>query len=118
MSDQSNRDPSFPLPHILQPGEVVESQAVAEDSVLAVTSQRIILAEGDRTVLDLPFSGLRRGQFDVERGRVATLVIVPEHVTHEPRVVAIPIPKLRETALALARIGERLNEDKASQGTA
>ena len=52
----------------------------------------------------------RELQFDIERGKAATLVIVPE--TREPRVVAIQIPELRETALALALIGRRLNEQE------
>ena len=100
---------SFPLPHILQPGEVLETQASAQDAVVAVTSQRLIVTEAERLVLDVPFSELRRVQFDIERGRPATLVIVPEHIANEPRVVAVPISSLREAALALAAIGERLN---------
>jgi hypothetical protein len=98
-----------PLLHILQPGEVLETHATAQDSLIAVTNHRLIVTEGRRTVLDIPFSDLRRIQFDVERGRDATLVIVPEHVSNEPRVVVVPIPKLRESAHVLAVIGERLN---------
>jgi hypothetical protein len=67
------------------------------------------VAEGGRIVLDVPFSGLRRIQFDIERGRVASMVIVPEHIGDEPRVVSIPGSRLREAALALAAIAERLN---------
>lgn len=100
---------AFPTPHILQPGEVVESQAQADGFVIAVTTQRIVATDGDRTVLDLPFDALRRIQFDLERGRDATLVMVPEHVRHEPRVFSVPIPNLTETALTLALIGERIN---------
>jgi hypothetical protein len=107
VSDTQQR--SFPLPHILQPGEVIETQAVAQDAVIAVTSQRLILTEADRVVLDIPFSALRRIQLDVERGRLATMVIVPEHISNEPRVVGVPVRQLKETALTLAVIGERLN---------
>lgn len=96
-------------PYILQPGEVLETHATAQDALIAVTSHRLIVTEGRRTVLDIPFSNVRRIQFDVERGRDATLVIVPEHVSNEPPVVGVPIPKLRETAHVLAVIGERLN---------
>jgi hypothetical protein len=54
-------------------------------------------------------------QFDIERGRPATLVIVPEHITNWPRVLSIPMETLREVALVLARVGERLNESEEAQ---
>jgi hypothetical protein len=100
---------SFPLPHILKPGEILETQAAAEGAVLAVTNQRVIVADDSRPVMDVPFTGLRRIQFDIERGRPAALVIVPEHIADEPKMLNVPIAKLRETALALALIGERIN---------
>jgi hypothetical protein len=82
---------------------------MAQDAIIAVTSQRLIVTEGERLVVNVPFSELRRVQFDIERGRPATLVIVPEHVANEPRVLAVPASTLREAAVALAAIGERLN---------
>ncbi len=103
-------DRSFPLPHVLQPGEVVEGQAVANGAVIAVTARRLVVVEGDKSVLDIPFGKLRRVQFDIERGRDAALVIVPEHISNWPRVVSVSVPKLRDSALVLARIGERMNE--------
>ena len=102
-------DQAFPLPHILLPGEVVESQAQADGFLIAVTKQRIVVTDGDRTVLDLPFGGLRRIQFDLERGRDATLVLVPERVQNEPRVFSVPMSNLMETASTLALIGRRMN---------
>jgi len=117
MSDESKRDPAFPLPHILQPGEILEAHAAVEDAIIAVTNHRVIVAEGERTVLDIPFSGLRRIQFDIERGRVASMVIVPEHPRDEPRVVSIPGARLRDAAIALAVIAERLNPSDATEET-
>jgi hypothetical protein len=108
--ETSKPNRSFPVPHILRPGEVVETQALADSSTIAVTRERLIVVDGDTVVLDIPFDGLRRIQFDIERGRDATLVIVPEHISNWPRVVSVPIPNLRETALVLARIGERVND--------
>jgi hypothetical protein len=107
MSDRDQR--SFPLPHILKPGEALETQATAQDAVIGVTSQRLIVTEGERLVLDIPFSELRRIQFDIERGRRATMVIVPEHIANEPRVVAVPVSALKDAAIALAAIGQRLD---------
>ena len=117
MPDMSNpADRAFPLPHILRPGEVVETQAVVEGSAIAVTRERLIVVEGDKTVLDIPFDELRRIEFDIERGRDATLVIVPEHISNWPRIVSVPVGYLRETAAVLTRIGERINEDAQKAG--
>jgi hypothetical protein len=116
VSERSNPETrQFPLPHILRPGEVLEGHADANGTVIAVTKERLVVAEGDSPVLDIPFSELRRIQFDIERGRPATLVIVPEHITNWPRVVGIPIETLREAAFVLARVGERLNETSVEQ---
>jgi hypothetical protein len=117
VSDRSNpTGRAFPLPHILRPGEVVETQAVVEESAILVTRERLIVIEGDKTVLDIPFDELRRIQFDIERGRDATLVIVPEHISNWPRIVSVPVGFLSETAAVLARIGERINEDAQKAG--
>ena len=63
------------------------------------------------TLLDIGFAELRRVQFDIERGRDSTLVVVPEHMGDEPELLSVPIAaKLREVSEALAFLGERLNE--------
>ena len=117
MSDTSNpAGRSFPLPHVLHPGEVVETQAIVEGSAIAITQERLIVAEADKTVLDIRFEEVRRIQFDIERGRDATLVIVPEHINNWPRVVSVPVRHLRETSAVLARIGERINEPTEKTG--
>jgi len=108
----TTKTPSFPFPHILQPGEVVESQAHAGNFLIAATSRRIVVTEGDRSVMDISFGELRRVQFDIERDRDATLVIVPEHIRNEPRVFTVPLANLTETALTLAMIGQRINTSR------
>ena len=113
----ATRDPAFPLPHILQPGEMVERQARADGFLIAVTGRRIIVTDGDRPVLDIPFDELRRIQFDLERGRGATLVMVPEHIKNEPRVFSVPVANFTETALTLALIGERINGSAEEEAT-
>ena len=40
-----------------------------------------------RTRLDVPFESIRRVQFDIERSRPATLVIVPDQPADVPEVV-------------------------------
>jgi len=51
---------------------------------------------------------LRRIQFDVERRRPATLVLVPELPRDEPQVLAIEPERYEEVADALVIIGRRL----------
>jgi hypothetical protein len=100
---------AFPLPHILEPGEVLETHAVVDGVVIAATKHRLVIVDNEKTVLDIPFPELRRIQFDIERNRDATLVIVPEHISNWPRIISVPVAQLKETSETLAFIGERLN---------
>jgi hypothetical protein len=68
----------------------------------------LIVAAQERVALSIGFDELRRIQFDIERDRPATMVIVPEEAHHEPQVLAIPPQEFRATADALAIIGEQL----------
>jgi hypothetical protein len=58
--------------------------------------------------LNLPIEDLRRVEFDIEKGRPATVVIVPEAATIEPQVLLIPDDQLEAAAQALAVIAARL----------
>ena len=104
-------------PHVLdvlQEGEQLRLQASARDATLVVTDRRLVVAaEPSRIALAVPFDGLRRIQFDIERSRPATLVIVPEDATHEPQVLAIPPEEYRAAAEALVVIGQALAERSA-----
>jgi hypothetical protein len=93
---------------LAEPGETVEQVTETLDAQLVVTDQRIRVASGDRVALDVPFHGLRRIQFDIERNRPATLVIVPDDPQHEPQVLAIPRGRYDEVTSMLARIGHRI----------
>jgi len=92
----------------LEPGETVHVVAVATDASVLVTDRRVAVASGDRLALDIPYDRLRRVQFDLGRGRPATLVLVPEHPADEPQVLAIPVEAYREAATAITVIGSRL----------
>jgi hypothetical protein len=96
------------LVQFLEPDEEVQAVARAADAVLAVSDRRLLVAAGERLALSLPIAELRRVQFDIEKGRPATLVIVPEAATVEPQVLAIPAEQLEAAAQALALVGERL----------
>jgi len=97
------------LPQLLDEGEVVAAEAQARDARIVVTDRRVIVAAGSRTAMALPIEDLRRIQFDIERTRPATLVLVPELPDHEPQVLAVPHEQLRAVAETLIHIAERLS---------
>jgi hypothetical protein len=80
----------------------------ATEAVFAVTDRRFLVAAKERVALDIPVEGLRRIQFDIERSRPATLVIVPDHASAEPQVLSIRPAEFPAAAKALAENGERL----------
>lgn len=92
----------------LEPDERVEVIAQTVSARVLVTDRRVAVATDDRVALDIAFDGLRRIQFDIERQRPATLVIVPEHPSHEPQVLAVPPSRYDEITRALAIIGRRI----------
>lgn len=81
-----------------------------DDQDVRLDDHRISVRNSDRTVLDLPIRQLRRIQFDIERGRPATMVIVPDHPAHEPQVVIVPPEQYPAAGRALAHLGQRLAE--------
>jgi hypothetical protein len=97
------------LQQALEPGEQLRVHAPAVEGALAVTDQRLIVAEPHRLALAVPFGLVRRIQFDVERRRPATLVIVPERPEDEAQVLSIPPEAYQAAAAALVVIGEELH---------
>ncbi len=92
----------------LEPDEKLEVQARAREAAIAVTNRRLIVAANNRLALDVPLDGLRRIQFDIERSRPATMVIVPERPQDEPQVLAIDPEHYDAVARVLAIVGRRL----------
>jgi hypothetical protein len=105
---QRNEDVESYVLAALQPDETVRARARARDAVIAVSDRRLIVAARERVVLNIGFDELRRIQFDIERNRPATMVIVPEEAHYEPQVLAIPPDEFRATAEALTLIGQQL----------
>jgi hypothetical protein len=110
---QRPEDVDHPILRQLRPGETVKAVIAAMRTQVVVTDHRIAVAEADRIALDLAIEELRRIQFDIERNRPATLVIVPEHPRHEPQVLAIPPEHFGAVGDALDYIGQRLYEREA-----
>jgi len=101
-----------PLRRLLEPGEAIHATTRARDARVAVTDRRLIVAEADRVALNVEIENIRRIQFDIERRRPATLVVVPERPSDHPQVLAIEPEEYERTARTLALIGLRLvNED-------
>jgi hypothetical protein len=103
-----NHDGNDDIRRWLGPDERLEAAARARDVALAVSNRRLVIVERDRLALDVSFERIRRVQFDIERDRPATLVIVPEHPEDEPQVPPIPKEEYRAVADALVAIGVKL----------
>lgn len=97
-----------PVLRLLGPDEQLDVHAPSANGTLAVTDRRIILADGPRVVMDMAFEGLRRIQFDIERSRMATLVVVPDEVLAAPVVVGVQAEHIADVARVLASIGRRI----------
>ena len=97
-----------PMTRLLEPDEAVEVVAHARTHRVVVTNRRLAVADEHRVALHVPYPALRRIQFDIERDRPATLVIVPEQPHDEPQVLAVAPEQYDEVAKALVLIGRRL----------
>jgi len=100
---------------VLEPDETLRARARARDAVIAVSNRRLIVAARERVALSIGFEELRRIQFDIERDRPATMVIVPEEAHYEPQVLAIPPEEFRATAEALTLVGHQLARIRRAQ---
>jgi len=98
-----------PALRLLAPDEQVHVQAIAGDNLVVVTDRRMAVATADRVLLDVPIENLRRIQFDIERDRPATLVIVPESRHDEPQVLSVRSADYDAVAQALVTVGQRLD---------
>ena len=102
---ESTGSKSHPM---VRPDEALLEQATTRGVVLLATDRRMAVVQGDRTALDLPYHRLRRIQFDIERSRPATLVIVPESPLDEPQVISVHPDEYREVADVLVAVGRNL----------
>jgi len=96
------------LTKLLEPGEVLEGHARAGDATIAITNRRLTVFDAERIALAVEIEHVRRVQFDIEKSRPATLVIVPERPSDTPQVLAVPAEDYEPVADALVLIGRRL----------
>jgi hypothetical protein len=96
---------------ILRPiaqAEPVQAVARVRDAHVVVTERRLAVASDVRLLLDVTIDNVRRIQFDIERTRPATLVVVPEHPADEPQVLAVRPEHYRAVADVLVVLGQQL----------
>jgi hypothetical protein len=106
--DEPLVDASHPVLRDLEAGEAIEAVVHAPTASIVLTDRRVAVAERHRLALSVGYDGVRRIQFDIERQRPATLVIVPEDPRHEPQVIAVPRDRYPDVARALVLIGVRI----------
>jgi hypothetical protein len=97
-----------PIQTVLEPDEVVQHIARARQQRVVITDRRLAVADDERVAMQVPYQALRRIQFDIERDRPATFVIVPDDPADEPQVLTIPPEHYDDVAQALVIIGLRL----------
>ena len=105
------QEASSRLERLLEPGEQLRHHASADDVIVAVTDRRLVVATHDRVRLAVPIAGVRRIQFDIERSRPATMVIVPEDARFEAQVITVQPREYPGAATALVSIGQALASD-------
>ena len=86
----------------------IRAQASADGHSLVVTDDVLRVGSADRVVLDVPLADLRRIQFDIERDRPATLVIVPDDGWRDSQVIMVEPTEYEGVCQALAVIGMKM----------
>jgi predicted membrane GTPase involved in stress response len=90
------------------PAEDILAQASADGHVIVVTNDALTVASHDRLRLDVPIEEVRRIQFDIERERPATLVIVRDAPSSEPQVIMVQPDEYERVGHALAVLGMKM----------
>jgi len=100
-------DPQIPQLALLEDEELI-AHAKAVEGDIAVTNRRLAILQAERVALAIHIEEVRRIQFDIEKARPATLVVVPESPAHPPAVLSVPIEQYEPIAHALVAVGRRL----------
>jgi hypothetical protein len=93
----------------LDDDELIDVHTRALDANLVLTNKRLVVTTDAKVVVDVPIEMVRRIQFDIEKARPATFVVVPEWPSNPPQSLAIPPEEYDTVAKLLTHIGTRLN---------
>ena len=86
----------------------IRAQASADGHVVVVTDDLLRIGSGDNVQLDVPIEDVRRIQFDIERDRPATLVIVPDAAWRDSQVIMVEPDDYEGVAHAIAVLGSMM----------
>jgi hypothetical protein len=103
-----NEDVQPKVREALEPNETLRVSTQARQGTIEVTDRRILVLDGDRIALNVPFGRLRRLQLDIERNKMATIVVVPEHPEDEPQVLSIPEDQYANAVEVMVEIGRHI----------
>lgn len=90
--------------------EDIRARATADGHVVTVTDDLLRVGADELVRLDVPIKAVRRIEFDIERERPATLVIVPYAPSDEPQVIMVHPEDYEGVAHALAVLGKKMFE--------
>jgi hypothetical protein len=90
--------------------ETVRALVDGVDGRVIVTDQRLAVTDAERIALNLELRKLRRIQFDIERERPATMVIVPDDPRYEAQVIIVPPEQYDAVGSALAYVGRTIHD--------
>jgi len=96
------------LPLRLREDEQLELVAGLEDAVVMVTTERLAVQLGARTVLEVEVEGVRRVELSVEHDVPATFSVVPYDPLRLPQVLTVPDSRLDDMLALLGTLGRRL----------
>lgn len=86
----------------------IRAQASADGHIVTVTDDFLQVGSGDIVKLSVAIENVRRIQFDIERERPATLVIVPDAPSDEPQVIMVDPDDYEGVGHALAVLGMKM----------
>lgn len=75
---------------------------------LALTDRRLVLVADERRILDVPMTGIRLIEFIGERGRPATLTVVPEHPSKPTQILWVEPEHIPAALQAVELVARRL----------
>ena len=95
--------------------ETVQAVVDGVDGRVVVTDHRLAVANARRIALNVELRTIRRIEFDIERERPATMVIVPDDPRHQAQVVTVPSEQYDAAASAIAYVGRLIHDVAASR---
>ena len=103
-----------PIAAQLSAEETIRALVDGLDGRVVVTDKRLAVTEAQRIALNVELQKIRRIQFDIERQRPATMVIVPDDPRDEAQVITVPPEQFDAAGAALAYVGRTIHDITAS----